>query len=211
MIKGTKFNIAEVYDRIAEVAGNEFASTAQMGLGEVESFFKGLSKGSHILDTGPGKGIEAKLAMDYGHSVVGLDISPKMLDLFMANNPSATSVLGSVVAIPESCQNFDAVHSSCCILHLDKESAQKAIREFKRVLKKNGKLFLVTTISNGEEEININEGLKNMGVESWFFYHWESSDLRSNLEAIGFHIEYWIEKSLIPGRPNLAIIVAQSI
>ena len=67
MIKGTKDNIAEVYDRIAEVAGNEFASTAQLGLGEVESFLKDLSKGSHILDTGPGKGIEAKMAIDLGH------------------------------------------------------------------------------------------------------------------------------------------------
>ena len=50
-----------------------------------------------------------------------------------------------------------------------------------------------------------------MGVESWFFYHWESSDLRKTIEEIGFQIDYWNEKSLIPGRPDLAIIVAKSI
>jgi ubiquinone/menaquinone biosynthesis C-methylase UbiE len=207
LLRGTKDRIKELYDKMTEVP--EFKSTAEVGLNFVLEFLDALPSGTSLLDVGPGKGKEASLAHQRGIKVTGLDISPKMLEVFKAEVPEAQAMVGNATEIPAAAEAYDAVMASNIILHLDQANGVKAIREFFRVLKGDGRLFLVTTVGDGAEELNERPWLKAHGIECWYFYHWKKEALRDELIKAGFKIEKWTEQQLIDNRPAAAFITAR--
>jgi len=78
-IRGTKDNMAALYDRMTQVP--EFVATSDVFPDPILKFFDSLKPGTSLLDVGPGKGKEAKLALNRGLKVTGVDISPKMLEV----------------------------------------------------------------------------------------------------------------------------------
>jgi ubiquinone/menaquinone biosynthesis C-methylase UbiE len=80
------------------------------------------------------------------------------------------------------------------------------LAEFYRVLKPKGKLYLVTSIGKGEEEVHQRDGQEFIGVDSWYFYHWCSEDLRNALEGQKFVVEDWQEEEIVKDRPPCAFI-----
>ena len=206
-LRGTKDNIAALYDRMTSVP--EFLATSEVSREKIAAFFDSLPKGTSILDVGPGKGEEAKLAIDKGHHVTGVDISPKMLDVFKQSVPEATSVAGDARNLPFASDSFDAVFAASCILHLDRSDGITAIKEFYRVLKTGGWLFLATTCGDGDEELNERPWLQEAGIECWYFYHWQRSDLATQVEDAGLSITACSEEVVIEGRPPFLFMTAQ--
>ena len=64
-----------------------------------------------VVDLGCGTGLLARAACDAGYTVVGVDLSPAMLDLAREHAPTASLSLGSVhdVELPAGCVAVAAV------------------------------------------------------------------------------------------------------
>jgi SAM-dependent methyltransferase len=80
-----------------------------------------------VLDVGCGNGIFTLRLARFAKRVVGLDISPHMLD----NNPYADCIQGSAAALPFRDRSFDVVFEANLLHHVDDPSA--VVRELCRV------------------------------------------------------------------------------
>jgi SAM-dependent methyltransferase len=186
----------------------EFSATSEINADQIIEFFQSLARGSQVLDVGPGKGAEALLAMQAGLSVTGIDVAPKILERFKEAAPDAKAIVGDMRALPLADESFDAVLACNSVLHLDRSDGIKALSEFNRVLKRGGKMLLVTTLGNGDEELNQRAWLKEHGIDCWYFYHWQPDDLRQQVESAGFQILKVHQQELIAGRPPVAYLSA---
>ncbi len=101
-----------------------------------------LKNNPKVLDVGCGTGDALVFLSKTGHpSLFGLDISEKMLE--KANRKMRGKAIlktGSVEKIPFSSNSFDYVLSTEAFHHFP--NPDKAVKEMKRVLKKNGKLII---------------------------------------------------------------------
>lgn len=97
---------------------------------------------AYILDAGCG---DAYLLAQLGPKAVGLDISPKALEL-AAKHTNHKLVQGSVLDIPFPDNEFDIVIMEDVLEHLTAEDGEKAMQEITRVCKIGGQLVVNTPI-----------------------------------------------------------------
>ncbi|WP_415718988.1 DVU_1556 family methyltransferase [Maridesulfovibrio sp.] len=114
----------------------------------------GLQAGAKVLDVGCGLGATVEyLRTKYGLKACGMDYSPRQLAESPAELPLARAD-GS--ELPFAASSFDAIFCECVLsLIQDKE---KTISEFKRVLKKNGKLIISDLYRRGSGQIQCLDG-----------------------------------------------------
>ncbi len=96
-----------------------------------------------IMDAGTGSGAFAKRIAGLGHTVVGVDISPKMIDVL---NASAKDNLTGIVGDLEDCsifppEHFDAIFCGQALHHLPDPS--QVIKNFSYWIKPSGRLILL--------------------------------------------------------------------
>jgi len=96
------------------------------------------SGNSLLLDAGCGK--ENNMHGRLSATIVGIDLK---LSSLAANKDLSHTLCGSVLDLPFKDSTFDAVYSRWVIEHIP--DPKKLINEYQRVLKKKGKLLLVTT------------------------------------------------------------------
>lgn len=136
--------------------------------------------------------IESALKVGKDGKVYGIDISPKMLDRSrkkVKKHALTTRVdlqLGDARKLPYTEEVFDVVFSSYMLDLIDTPDISKVLVEFKRVLKRKGRLVLVS-LSKGESWYS------NMKVYEWIYSKSPSLFggcrpvlLRSFLEELGF-------------------------
>ncbi|MBU4086561.1 MAG: class I SAM-dependent methyltransferase, partial [Nanoarchaeota archaeon] len=114
-------------------------------------------KGKKILDAGCGSGIYSKKLAQKGAKVYGLELNQNMINLAKnyCKNLNIEFKQGSIDKIPYPDNNFDIVLASLVIHYLKKP--ERAIKEFRRVLKDNGELILSTTHPIVESFIKIKD------------------------------------------------------
>ena len=111
--------------------------------------FTGLLSGKNILDAGCGAGRDSKYFFDNGFELTGVDLSQGMLEA--AKRISKASFLLRDIRDTGFLDGyFDGIWCYNALLHLDEGSLNDAIREFSRVLKAGGILFVNTKQSNNE-------------------------------------------------------------
>jgi SAM-dependent methyltransferase len=107
------------------------------------------ASGFHIakevaIDFGCGLGrVSRWLAQCFSH-VVGVDISPKMLELAKTYNapiPSITFVLGNELDIPLATSSADFVFSVIVLQHIARHLQERYIREFARLVRPGGYVY----------------------------------------------------------------------
>lgn len=201
-------SVISAYRKIAPNYEGILGSIYQFAPNRIDDFFSSLPKGSNILDAGCGPGFESAVGMRHGHAMTGLDACEEMLARFRVNAPGGNACPGSVTKIPAVEEAFDAIFSSCVLLHLSRSDAMTALQELNRVLKRGGKLLLITSVSRGEEEQYSKPDLSAVGVDKLYFHNWEKSDLLSNVAAAGFAIDGSEVVPIKPQRPALIFIRA---
>jgi ubiquinone/menaquinone biosynthesis C-methylase UbiE len=200
--------VISAYRKIAPKYEAVMGSIYQYAPRQIDRFFDSLPKGGAVLDAGCGPGFESAVGARRGLRMTGLDACEEMLARFSAGVPAGTALHGDVTLIPADDGSFDAVFSSCVLLHLAPAAAIAALREMRRVLKPKGRLFLVTDVSRGEEEWHSRPALSEVGVDSLYFYHWEKDSLLKAVASTGFEISGAETLPGVPGRPSLIIVQA---
>lgn len=119
-------------------------------------FYENLPKGAYILDLGSGTGKPyAKLLIERGFNVLGIDISPRMVELARKYVPQADFVEVSMTDI-EYKNMFDGVFSSYTMLLLDPPLFEDVAKRIVCSLKKGG-LFYLSLNETGEEGADVDK------------------------------------------------------
>ncbi|MFF8574453.1 class I SAM-dependent methyltransferase [Streptomyces sp. NPDC015140] len=104
-----------------------------------------LAPGSRVLDVGSGTGRPtAETLAAAGHDVLGVDVSPVMVELAARQVPEATFRCADIHDVPLDDASFDAVCVYFSLLQLDRREQAALIGRLTRVLKPGGYLVLAT-------------------------------------------------------------------
>ncbi|MFJ7125469.1 class I SAM-dependent methyltransferase [Streptomyces sp. NPDC098101] len=104
-----------------------------------------LAPGSRVLDVGSGTGRPTAEALaGAGHEVLGVDVSPVMVELATRQVPAASFRCADVRELPLDDASFDAVCVYFSLLQLDRREQADTVRRLVRALRPGGHLVLAT-------------------------------------------------------------------
>ena len=110
-------------------------------------------RGQTVLDYGCGSGDNSVLVADHGAKVIGVDISPELIELAEKRmaihglNEAAEFRVGSAHELPLQDESVDVVFGMAILHHLD---LQLASAEVLRVLKKGGRAIFLEPVRNSK-------------------------------------------------------------
>lgn len=160
-------------------------------------FTDALKPDALILDAGCGTGIYHKHFHSSGFGLVGVDSSEEMLNIARRENPYFSYKKMDITRLSFGKNSFDGIWTSGVLLHMAPGQLSAALREFRRVLKGEGALF-ISTRTGGRNSNKVE--LSSEGGEIEVFYYTRDT-LYSNLENAGFEILWSTVESDDSGRP----------
>ena len=199
-MKITEREVRKNYDRIAKRYHEGRQISKKMVYNEYNEQPATLSllrkvKGKKILDLGCGTGIYARILKKRGAKVQGIDISPKMIEIARQNVKGVDFRIGSVYNLPYKSGTFDIVLASLVVHYFG--NLNKALKEIRRVLKKNG----VFIFSSDNPVMAATRGIKgkprryrvfgNYFKEGKFYKHWPRVGIRMPYQHFTF--QTWIK------------------
>jgi len=149
-----KLNLQHVYDDLALVWGKDMAKP-EWGLEELKKFVVLVKKngGSKVLDLGCGSGIQSKQLSEAGLSVVGFDLSQRMINQAKKRAPKAKFIAGDMTKMDFPEESLDGVFAQASLLHIPKKLIPKVLKSIHKVLKTNGVLYLALKEGTGEKVV----------------------------------------------------------
>ena len=144
-----------------------------------------------VCDVGCGPGEVACYLRARGvENVLGIDISPGMVEQARKLNPGVTFHQGDMLNLEAEDNSWGGIAAFYSIIHIPGEQVVDALQEMKRVLKPAGLLLL--TFHIGQEILHVDEWWGNeVAVD---FYYFETDEMKRYLESAGFEIEEVIER-----------------
>jgi cyclopropane fatty-acyl-phospholipid synthase-like methyltransferase len=143
-----------------------------------------LRPGSRILDVGCGSGIPIDSYLtEKGHEVIGIDISPRQVELASENVPAARFETRDMLDLRQGEFSVDAVVSFYAIFHTPRESHAETLKTLATYLPPGG-LVLVTMGAGeweGEEDFH--------GAPMWWS-HYGADKNKEFIEGAGFRVIY---------------------
>lgn len=115
-----------------------------------------------VIDVGCGTGLLVKFLNDNHFQAVGVDSSRQAVQAAQKNVGGKNIILAKATNLPFDDESFDLVTSISMIEHLTLKDAGNFIKEARRVLKKDGFIFLVTP--------NFSTPLRIIYGKKWFAY-----------------------------------------
>ena len=150
----TRGELARIYDEIAV----EYDRIRTRPWPEVLEFAASLPPQTLCADLGCGSGRHAKVLVEQGHRVIGLDASSRLLGIARRKLPRVPFVRGDLCALPFHDAQFPALIAVATIHHLpSREERLGAMREVERVLRPGAKALVTAwaledTAVEGERE-----------------------------------------------------------
>ncbi|CAM5599543.1 class I SAM-dependent methyltransferase [Streptomyces aurantiogriseus] len=135
---------AAVFDALGSAYEKAFAHS-QARHRSLEWLLGRLAPGSHVLDVGSGTGRPtAATLVEAGHDVLGVDVSPVMVDLASRQVPGATFRCVDVRELPLDEGSFHAVCVYFSLLQMDRAEQAALLGRLARALLPGGSLVLAT-------------------------------------------------------------------
>lgn len=182
------------YDALAEAYAQRFADElAQKPLDRalLSLFAADVGAGGVVGDVGCGPGHIAEHLHRLGLRPVGVDLSPRMIELARQRFPSMDFAVGSMLKLPADDHSWAGIVAFYSIIHLAPEELPQAFAEFRRVLRPGGPLLLAYHL--GEEVRHVDE-LFELAVSLDFHLLRPAAVIRV-LEAAGFAVEISLERA----------------
>ncbi|WP_031072460.1 class I SAM-dependent methyltransferase [Streptomyces sp. NRRL WC-3742] len=146
--------------------------------------------GGVVADLGCGPGHVAGWLAGRGAEVVGVDLSPRMVELARREHPSPEFRTGDLLALPAADGEFAAAVALYSVIHLEPEDLAPAFAEMHRVLRPGGVLLV---------SFHLGEEVRRM--EEWWghrvdvdFHFLRSEDVAERLAGAGFAVEARLER-----------------
>ncbi|MGD9128925.1 MAG: class I SAM-dependent methyltransferase [Candidatus Woesebacteria bacterium] len=181
------------YDEHADDYSTKVKS--KINLDEIKQLLNYLPKNAKVLDAGCAAGRDSKVLKDLGCEVTGIDLSKELLKIAKKENPGIKFVKADFLDLPFKDKSFDGIWASSSLVHLEiKEQFKKALKEFKRVLKKEGILYFSVQSRVGEKKAGWVKDAHSK--EGRFFQFFNMAVLRKIVEELNFEIvKFFIRKS----------------
>lgn len=193
MAEGRPAAMAAGYDRIAkeyvrriyhELDGKPFDRAI------LDRFAARLRGRGLVCDMGCGPGHVARYLADCGLDVVGVDLSPGMVEQAAALNPDIEFRQGNMLALDEPDGQWAGIAAFYSIIHIPRDDVVAALAEMRRVLRPGGLLLLAFHI--GDEVLRVEEMWgESVAIDFWFF---GAAEMAGYLEQAGFVVEETIER-----------------
>ncbi|MFF5479085.1 class I SAM-dependent methyltransferase [Streptomyces sp. NPDC012935] len=111
-----------------------------------------LAPGSRVLDVGSGTGRPtAETLAAAGHDVLGIDVSPVMVELAARQVPAAGFRHADIHEVPLQDGAFDAVCVYFSLLQMSRARQETLVRRLARALRAGGSMVLATVPANVED------------------------------------------------------------
>ncbi|MFE5731476.1 class I SAM-dependent methyltransferase [Streptomyces sp. NPDC056528] len=135
---------AAVFDALGAAYEKAFAGS-EAHRRSLEWLLGRLAPGSRVLDVGSGTGRPtAETLAGAGHEVLGVDVSPVMVELATHQVPSVSFRCADIRELPLDVASFDAVCVYFSLLQLDRSEQADVVRRLARALVPDGLLVLAT-------------------------------------------------------------------
>ncbi len=200
-----KTNLKKTIETYNEIAHHYKQKTKNLELvDEIKKFKKFLPKNAKVLDAGCGWGRDSKI-LAKSFSVIGIDLSEKLLDLAKAYASKAKFQIGDISKTNFPDNTFHGIWANDILLHLDRKDILPTLKEFHRLLKSSGILYV--SVKEGEGESWEEEEMSNFKPR---FYTWFKEDeIIKYFKKAGFRIietAVFYEKKKLGLKRNLGII-----
>ena len=181
-----KSDLRSVYDDLASVWGTGIAKP-DLGLEELRKFVYLVKKngGSKVLDLGCGSGIQSKQLSEAGLSVVGFDLSQRMINQAKKRASKAKFIAGDMTKMDFPEESLDGVFAQASLLHIPKKLIPKVLRSIHKILKTNGVLYLALKEGTGEKVV---EEARLGRIVKRFFSFFAKEEIEGFLKSAKFKV-----------------------
>ena len=171
-------------------------------LDSVDEFMKYIPPDAYILEAGCGPGRETKIFTQKGIKTTGIDLSEGLLKIAKKNNPNTEYIKGNFLDTPFEDETFDGVWSHASLVHLeDINDVKKALKEFFRITKKGGFIFVKVKEQAGEKKTAVvTDTLSN---HDRFFRYYIAQELVELVTKEGFRVVSNLKREDGHGRPEV--------
>jgi SAM-dependent methyltransferase len=149
---------------------------------------RGRPAAARVADLGCGPATDGARFAAAGHVVVGLDLSPAMLSFAAAALPGRVAQ-ADLRALPLATSTLDGIWCSAALLHVPEPMTVQVLNGFRRVLRPDGVLALVTAAGEGDRLEPVPYAPE---VDRWFVYR-DPGRLREQVTTAGFQVELTAE------------------
>ena len=162
----------------------------------LDQFSEYFSPDAIIHDVGCGPiGHVARHLHARGLHVIGSDISKKCIEIASACHPEIEFLVMDMADMKLESQSIDGIVSYYSVLHTPRTLIPRLFQEFRRVLKKNGKLLV--SVKEGDQEGYLDELL---GFRTRiYFTHLQEEELARYLTTNGFRVLSLESRKPLPG------------
>ena len=156
----------------------------------LDSFAARLVGKGTVCDMGCGPGHIARYLADRGLDMVGVDLSPVMLEQAAELNPDIAFYPGNMLVLDVPDEAWAGIAAFYSIIHIPRENCTAALTELRRVLKPGGLLLLAFHM--GDENLHETE-IWGMPIDLNYWMY-GSAEMAGYLEEAGYVVEEIIER-----------------
>lgn len=186
-------NLGRSYDDVSEeYADRIFTELEHKPLDRelLDRFAARIQRGGVVCDLGCGPGQIARYLHDRGVSVVGVDLSPGMIQVARRLNPGIEFFQDNMMSLRVADDAWAGIAAFYSIIHIPRPMVVGTLRELRRVLQPGG--LLLISFHKGDRVIHTEEWWgKPVNVDAFFF---ERHEMERYLVSAAFDIEEVTER-----------------
>lgn len=190
-------NIQTSYDRVAEEYAARIAHELEhkpLDRELLARFARQLHKQGPVCDLGCGPGHVTRYLHEYGASVSGIDLSPRMVELARKLNPGLEFHQGNMASLAQADASCSGIVAFYSLIHFQRSQIVPVLREFYRVLRPGGLLLLA--FHQGQEVKHIEEWWgQPVALDGVFF---ERTEMEDYLRTAGFALDTSLVRAPYP-------------
>ena len=147
-------------------------------------FSSSIKKEGQVLDAGCGTGRFVKYFIQKGFKVTGIDNSKPMIEIASRENPNVIFKKMDMRHLEFPPKSFDGIWNVATLVHFNEFEVEMVLREFKRVLKRDGALYIATRTDETDKSI-LEESLEGGKIT---FNYYSPNTLKMLLFSTGFEV-----------------------